>query len=141
MPAHLAPLVGQLLLAQAPPADRSPWVPLTQWSDIPLGLVAECVAVPLIILTVVWGVWHYRTRWATASYYSPRRLFNDLCALHGLDWPTRKLLRQLARCRHLEHPARVFLEPACFDPANVPLALQPFQDELQQLKTRLFSGR
>jgi hypothetical protein len=131
-------LLSQLLLAQTQPPDATPWVPLTQWSDIPVGLLVKFVVVPLVVIAVVWAAVQYRMRRARASYYSPRRLFHELCKLHALDWPSRKLLRQLARSRHLEHPARLFLEPACFDPGNVPPALQAFRTELLQLKSRLF---
>lgn len=136
--APFVPILSQLLLAQADAVDDTPWIPLTQWSDIPVELVAKIVILPLVVAAVVWAVVRFRTHREQASYNSPRRLFNDLCTLHELDWPTRKLLRQLARSRHLDHPARIFVEPACFDPAHIPPQLQPFRTQLQRLKTRLF---
>jgi len=131
-------LVGQLLIAQAKPTDTSPWMPLWQWSDIPVAFLGKFVVLPLLVAAVVWAVVRYRTRRAQASYFSPRHLFNDLCALHGLDWPTRKLLRQLVRAHELEHPARVFLEPSYFEADHLPPTLQPFSAELRALKARLF---
>ena len=93
--ARLVPICSQLLLAQTAPVDSTPWVPLTQWSDIPVGLPGEvrrrCRSSSSAV--VVGRACTAETRRA-ASYYSPRRLFNDLCTLHELDWPTRKLLRQ-----------------------------------------------
>ncbi len=131
-------LLSQLLVAQTRPSEDSRWVPLTQWSDIPIGLLVKYVVVPLVVVAVVWAAVQFRMRRARVSYFSPRRLFLDLCKLHDLDWPTRKLLRQLARFRHPEHPARVFVDPACFDPADLPPPLQAFRNELLQLKSRLF---
>jgi hypothetical protein len=132
------PILSQLLLAQTVAEDETPWIPLTQWSDLPVGPVVKFVVLPLVVVAVVWAAVHIRTRREGTSYNSPRRLFNELCALHELDWPTRRLLRQLARSRHYEHPARIFVEPACFDLASIPPQLQSFRAELLRLKTRLF---
>ncbi|NLX55812.1 MAG: hypothetical protein GXY58_11915 [Planctomycetaceae bacterium] len=136
--ALLVPVASQLLLAQAAAVDDTPWKPLTQWSDIPLGLLTKIAAALLIAAVVAWIVTRIRRHRERVNYNSPRGLFNDLCALHDLDWPTRKLLRQLARLQHHDHPARIFLDPAAFEPANIPPPLQPFQAELRRLKTRLF---
>lgn len=138
MQTQLVPIIGQLLLAQPAGVDDTPWVPLTQWSDIPMGLVVKCLILPLIIAAVVWAVLHIRSRRERANYTSPRRLFNELCTHHELDWPARKLLRQLARSRHYDHPAQIFVEPTCFDSTQIPPQLQAFRAELLRLKARLF---
>ncbi len=68
---------------------------------------------------------------------SPRRLFRDLCRLHGLDRASRGLLRRLARQQQLDHPARLFVEPERFDPCNLgPLANQARR--YQAIHQRLF---
>lgn len=134
----LVSVASQLLLAQAAAVEGSRWKPLTQWSDIPLGLLAKIAAALLIAAFVAWIVTCIRRCRARGNYNNPRTLFNDLCALHDLDWPTRKLLRHLARLQHHDHPAQIFLDPTAFEPPNIPPPLQPFQAELRRLKTRLF---
>ena len=87
MQARLVPISASCCSRRQLPVDNTPWVPLTRWSDIPVGLVAKFVVLPLVVVAVVWAraVRAHRER---ANYNSPRRLFNELCALHQLDWPT-----------------------------------------------------
>ncbi len=104
---------------------------------------AQCAAlvfVVLVLLVVCWKVARVMAMREGRGYYSPHRLFDDLCRAHGLDFPSRKLLWRLAKCRELPHPAQLFLEPSWFDPANVPASLQPFRPQLTQLKQRLFGS-
>ena len=70
---------------------------------------------------------------------NPQKLFRDICRLHELDRKSRKLLTQLARHQDLEHPARLFLEPARFNPENVGAELGQHQREFDTLRGRLFS--
>ncbi|MHB8866428.1 MAG: hypothetical protein ACYC6N_28920, partial [Pirellulaceae bacterium] len=92
----------------------------------------------LLIVAALWRVARLSAQREGHSYFSTRRLFNELCALHALDWPTRKLLRQLARAHHADHPARVFVEPQWFEAARIPESLAAFRPQLTQLKSRLF---
>jgi len=70
---------------------------------------------------------------------SPRRLFRDLCRLHGLDGTSRRLLRRLARYQKLDHAGRLFVEPERFDPGNLgPLARE--QHRYEQIRERLFGA-
>jgi hypothetical protein len=68
---------------------------------------------------------------------SPRRLFRDLCRLHGLDRGSRLLLVRLARYQKLDHPGRLFVEPERFEPGNLgPLASK--QQRYREIRERLF---
>lgn len=49
------------------------------------------------------------------SYTSPRRLFLELCRGHGLAWGQIWSLWRAARCQRLDDPARIFVDPDCFN--------------------------
>lgn len=70
---------------------------------------------------------------------SPRRLFRDLCRLHGLDRSTRRLLKRLARQQQLDHPSRLFVEPERFDAHNLG-SLAGDQRRLHAIRQRLFGA-
>ena len=110
-------------------------------SDVSVTQVVVLGVVVLVLALVFWKVARVIALRDGQSYHSPARLFNDLCRLHGLDFPSRKLLWRLAKIRQLEHPAQLFLEPTWFDMANVPASLQPFRPQLAELKQQLFAGR
>ena len=107
-------------------------------SEFPIGQIVTLLVLLLIVVVGLWKVAHVSAQREGRSHFSPRRLFQELCALHALDWPSRKLLRQLARANHLDHPARVFVEPQWFEAAQIPETLAPFRPQLTQLKSRLF---
>jgi len=95
----------------------------------------------LAILAVFWGL----RRWLGGdddrkTYFSPRKLFSDLCAAHGLTRKESRLLRSLARAQGLADPARLFLEPERFDPEALGPALARESDPLRALRERLFAG-
>lgn len=73
-------------------------------------------------------------------FNSPRALFNALCKAHKLDRSSRNLLKQLATAQEMAIPARLFLEPDRFEPAQIPAALQNCQPQYAQLKERLFAA-
>jgi len=72
------------------------------------------------------------------SFNRPRALFRELCKAHGLDFASRRLLARLARSQKLKHPARLFLEPARFEPPNLSPELAAKAAELRALRDRLF---
>lgn len=72
---------------------------------------------------------------------NPKKLFRKLCQLHGLDRKSRNLLWELATHQSLDHPARLFLEPARFNPENVGPTLSEHQAEFNTLRGRLFAAR
>lgn len=73
-------------------------------------------------------------------YNSPRALFRELCAAHGLDRAQRSLLKQLAGSQRLPSPIRLFLEPERFEPAMLAAELRPYQAAISALRERLFAA-
>ncbi len=109
-------------------------------SQVSITSLVVLGVVVLVAVIVLWKVARVMALRDGQSYHNPTRLFHDLCRLHGLDFPSRKLLWRLAKIRQLEHPARLFLEPTWFDAAQVPATLQPFRSQLAELKQRLFTA-
>ncbi len=75
------------------------------------------------------------------SFDSPRRLFNDLCKIHQLDWRQRFRLRRLARARRLMTPSQLFLDPAFFNRDKLDERWEPHAVQLAELQQRIFHGR
>jgi hypothetical protein len=73
------------------------------------------------------------------SYDGPKRLFLALCRAHALSWGERWWLWRLARSQRLRDPARLFLEPERFLPANLPLGLRMHASRLAAIAERLFA--
>ena len=93
----------------------------------------------VVVILVVWRVVQAVAIRDGRSYTSPKRLFRDLCRLHGLDWPNRRLLRQIAKANRLDQPAHVFLQPALFDTAQLKPPLKPFAKQIRALGKKLFA--
>jgi hypothetical protein len=126
-------LVGHDVISGLSQRFQSGGTELTVWHVV--GLLAL-----LLIGTSVWWVLvHVGAHREGHSYFSARRLFGELCAQHGLDWPSRRVLRHLARAHKLVHPAQVFVEPSWFEPAQIPAELESFAPQLTELRRRLFS--
>ncbi|MBM4092300.1 MAG: hypothetical protein FJ276_23160 [Planctomycetes bacterium] len=104
--------------------------------EIHAGHILGWAMVLLVAAVVVWGVSRAVAIREGRGSHSPRRLFAELCRVHGLDAPSCRLLRQLARSHRLDHPALVFVRPALFDQLDA--TLQPSSDQVRQLKDRVF---
>ncbi len=103
-------------------------------SDIVTGvLVVVGIGLAIWLLSYLFS-WRERRRGRT----SPLGLFLSLCKAHQLRWPQQWLLWKLARGQRLRDPARLFLEPQRFRPANTPDGLQSRLAELEDLRDRLF---
>ncbi len=74
------------------------------------------------------------------GHRNSRRLFTELCRKHSLDWPSRKLLQQLAAMHGMPFPAQLFLQPEKFDPHQLAPILQPFAEQIGELRSRLFQA-
>jgi hypothetical protein len=72
------------------------------------------------------------------SYDSPPELFRELCRVHRLDWPTRRLLKRLAAEWEMTSPALLFIEPERFNSARLPAEWQEKAAQLEQLRQQLF---
>ena len=100
--------------------------------------------VPYVVATIVIGVGtaaysHLKRRNdMTERCDDPRKLFRELCLTHQLDWPSRRLLLQLADGHNMAQPAQVFVTPSAFEPVHVPVALRGKTDEIKRLRERLF---
>ncbi len=106
--------------------------------------MTQLVLVGIGVLIVGCVLWLVARKFALRdgrSYHNQTRLFHDLCRLHGLDFPSRKLLWRLAKLKQLEHPAQLFVEPSWFEAPQVPGSLQPFRSQLAELKLRIFQGQ
>ncbi|MHB8969305.1 MAG: hypothetical protein ACYC3X_03775 [Pirellulaceae bacterium] len=139
LPALWMPVLAGWLLAQLNPLSDLSKRFQAGGSQFPIGQIVTLLVLLLLIVAGLWKVAHVSAQREGRSHFSPRRLFKELCALHALDWPSRKLLHQLARANHLDHPARLFVEPRWFEAAQIPETLASFRPQFTQLKSRLFS--
>ncbi|MCG8584746.1 MAG: hypothetical protein MI757_08555 [Pirellulales bacterium] len=98
------------------------------------------IAVIVVIALLVWLLVRFKDRQdGPDRTNSPRRLFGELCRVHGLTLKDRWLLWRVARWQRLSHPAKLFLEPERFDAANLSTRLRANQARLTQLRERLFA--
>ena len=105
-------------------------------SDLITGLVIFAGIVVAVILLS-----RFMARQDGRKHYnSPRALFRSLAKAHGLDWASRRLLRQVARWQRLAHPARLFLEPSRYDPVNLSPQLRERLGEIHALRDRIFAA-
>ncbi len=105
-----------------------------------IGTLLLWLLVPTVGIAVVCVVVHFATRWLHQwQYHSHTSLFLDLCQVHGLDFKTRWLLRQITRHHHLKYPGRIFTEPKWLDPACLPPTLRTRVAEIRSLRARLFA--
>ena len=70
---------------------------------------------------------------------SPRKLFRELCAAHGLDRKDRKLLLKVTRWQRMTNPGRLFVEPVRFESVNLSPSLCKQHERLTALRNRLFA--
>ncbi|QDT73948.1 hypothetical protein [Lacipirellula limnantheis] len=108
--------------------------PRLSWSDLwAYGialLVAAIVAAAVMIVR--------RRNDMTIHCENPWKLFRELCLIHDLDHPSRRLLASLAAVRRYEQPAQIFLTPAAFDANDLPEDWQARAGHLRRLKDILF---
>jgi hypothetical protein len=91
----------------------------------------------LLLAAMVWRICRRRST-TTFATDSPWQLFRELCAAHGLNRHSRRLLRQLAAARGLASAATLFVEPRHFETKNLPAELKPSTAELTELRAKLF---
>lgn len=70
---------------------------------------------------------------------SPRKLYHELCKLHGLNYFQRRLLRQIARWQRLTQPTKLFLEPERLEAHNLSPRLRARWGEIASIGRKLFS--
>ena len=133
-----APQNARLLLGQAADPLSHLKAGFQEASPISWTQVAVFCGIAAVLLFVAWRVARRLAMHDGRSYFSSKRLFLELCQTHGLDWPSRRLLGQLASAREPAHPARVFVEPTWFQTAAIPETLRPYRQELEVLRRQLF---
>jgi hypothetical protein len=101
---------------------------------LPLLLAGLTVAAAIAI----WFVARYVGLLDRYRRRSQRRLFRELCRLHQLDWPSRRLLRQLALAQGVASPAQLFLQPEKLDSQHLCPTLIPLAGQIDDLRGRLF---
>jgi hypothetical protein len=105
------------------------------------GDVVLWVAVLAVIGLAFWMLAQYRERQdGPDRTNSPRRLFFELCRAHELKFADRWLLWRVARWQRLTQPAKLFVEPERFDAANLSRKLLAKNDQLVQLRDKLFAA-
>ena len=72
------------------------------------------------------------------GYSSASTLFLSLCRAHKLSLRQTWLLWRLTRFQKLRDPARLFLEPARLEAANLGRSLRLRADEMQKIHQQLF---
>jgi len=82
--------------------------------------------------------WIKRRNDMTEACDDPPKLFRELCGVHDLDRPSRRLLWRLSQAWGFAQPAQVFLTPNAFDADQLPPALRKQSAELKRLRERLF---
>ena len=102
--------------------------------DVWIGLAALSVVI-LFFLILAKITARQDTR---RIFNSPAALFRGLCNEHHLDRSERKLLKQMARAAGYDQPARLFLEPGCFEPRELSAALRSQLDQIAVLRVKLF---
>lgn len=98
--------------------------------------IAAILAVAVLLYFV--NRWHNRHS-GKQSYNSSSAMFRELCKAHSLDRKTRQLLKRIAQWQRLTQPARLFLEPERFEPANLSPELERYLAELFELRAKLFT--
>jgi hypothetical protein len=101
--------------------------------------MAYAVAGLSVLVLVAWFLAHTAEREEKRGRCSPKRLFLSLCRANRLAWSDRWFLWRLAARHRLEDPARVFIEPDRFDPAEANLQSQRYLTHLKRLRARLFA--
>jgi hypothetical protein len=103
------------------------------------GEVTRALAIVAVVVVLAWLLTRLRTiQPRQRGYHGPWRLFFSLCHAHELSWSQQWLLWRLARARRLKPPARLFLQPQCFDAAGLGPAWRAAAVRLKRLRDRLF---
>ena len=130
-----------LLLAQVDPVERLANAFRERQVRMDSGDVVIAVLLLLGLVVALWLLSRLpsrRTRGASPS--RPLVLLLSLCRAHKLAWSECWLLWRVARHHGLDDPARLFVEPERFDPAEVGPVLRLRAEELGALGRRLFGN-
>jgi hypothetical protein len=104
------------------------------WTD----LIPYVAAAVLAAIGVSLYRWIKRRNDMTEACDDAPKLFRELCRVHALDRPSRRLLWRLREARGLAQPAQIFLTPDAFDADRLPPGLRKQAAELKRLREQLF---
>ncbi len=125
-------------------ADQNPLVYMNRGfqnkgTRLDLEQLVVIFAVLLAVVLVIWLVSKIGERIQRREpYQSTVWLFVELCRAHRLRFQEGWLLWQVARNRHLQPAARLFVEPRSLDVEGLNPRLQQRAAELAALRDRLF---
>jgi hypothetical protein len=108
---------------------------------VSFGQMLTFVLVLVGVGVVIWMLGRFANSRDRRGYYDAAALFRELCRAHGLDFRSRRLLSRVARRQRLDPPARVFLEPQCFEAASCDSELAPHREQLERLRDRLLGAK
>jgi len=131
-----------VLLAQSDPVERLANAFRERQVRMDSGDVVVAVLLLLGLVVALWLLSRLPSRRTTrrASPSRPLVLLLSLCRAHKLAWSECWLLWRVARHHGLDDPARLFVEPERFDPANAGPVLRLRAEELEALGRRLFGN-
>lgn len=96
------------------------------------------LAIVATIALVGWLVIYLARRLIKRFRNGPMWLFLRLCQAHGLAWPDRSMLWQLARFQKLREPAYLFVDPNCWEESRIDPRLFSRMAHVGELRDRLF---
>lgn len=109
-------------------------------AEIGLGDVLGIVALVAGLIFVMWLLSRLLARQEHKKpCNNPKKLFRELCKAHELDRTSCQLLHAIATHQRLTQPARLFLEPERFEPANLSGPLKARKKQVARLRERLFA--
>ena len=130
-----------VLFAQKSPLDNFAREFQGRQTRLNSGYLTTGLVIVLALVLAVWLLSQVLERYAgRRPGDSSLMLFLSLCRAHRLRLPEWWLLWRLARVQQLKDPARLFLEPARLDPANLSPVLRLKTGELDAIRRRLFAG-
>ena len=105
-------------------------------TPIDINALLMVLAGMLVLVLAVWAFAAWQKRRESRVIDSPRALFRELCAAHGLIRDDRELLYDIAQWYGLSDPVQLFLEPQRLQSAEMHTALD-CETEAKELFSRL----
>ncbi len=126
------------LLAQSDPISRLGDRFEPGGYDLHAGQIYILIGILVGIGITVWVLTRYFARKEGQGFYSPKRLFRELCSAHELDWRDRRLLQQVVRLHRLSQPATLFVDPVLIDEAVGHGMFAQQRQHLEMLRSKVF---
>lgn len=101
-------------------------------------LMPVAIILAIVALGIVVAVQIYKRHDYSKPCDDPGKLFRQLCAVHKLNFRSRRLLLQLAAARGMPHPGALFVTPSAFQTSDLPPQLLQQELRIQELAAKLF---